>query len=119
AQPVRAGAAGPQGSRRRNCLGHGARCPVPPRCESIAPNGVGARINLLIARAEAVPVECDLVVKGTLNNEARGWLYRPQFNNFQSDRAAEAPLTDAQLRQVADTAGQALTYTCVPPGSGV
>jgi hypothetical protein len=62
--------------------------------------------------------ECDLVVKGTLGGLARGWYYRPLLNNFQSDRAAEAPLTDAQLRLITQTPGQMLTYTCVPPGSG-
>ena len=75
------------------------------------------RIALLIARAEQD--ECDLVVKGTLAGEARGWHYRPLLDTSQSDRAADAPLTDAQLRQVADTPGQDLTYTCVPPGSGM
>ena len=37
---------------------------------------------------------------------------------FASDRAAEAPISDAALRAVADAPGQELTYTCVPPGSG-
>ena len=38
---------------------------------------------------------------------------------FQSDRASEPPLTDAQLRAQAADAGQERTYLCVPPGSGV
>src|SRR5206468_212332 len=38
---------------------------------------------------------------------------------FRSDRASEALLSDAALRAVAASAGQELTYTCVPPGSGV
>ena len=88
---------------------------------------VHARIDLLIARASApfeslmlggTVTECDLVVKGQLDGEPRGWVYRPApANHFQSDRAAET-LTDAQLRNVATTAGQELTYTCAPPGSG-
>jgi YVTN family beta-propeller protein len=77
---------------------------------------VGSRIDLLIARANVG--ECDLVVKGTLAGGQRGWL-RQLSGMFQSDRASEALLTDAQLRTQAATAGQERTYTCVPPGSGL
>ena len=85
-----------------------------------------ARITLLIARAGTsfdslvlggTVTECDLVAKGIVNGETRGWVYRPGLTLFQSDRAAET-VTDAQLRALATTAGQEITYTCVPPGSG-
>ncbi len=87
---------------------------------------VDGRIDLLIQRAEtafelvdaAGVNECDLVVKGTLAGEDRGWLYNPTSALFNSDRASESGLTDAQLRAVAATPGQDLTYTCVPPGTG-
>ena len=75
------------------------------------------RIDLLIARARRPPGECDLVVKGTVAGEARGAWLTPAAA-FQTDRAGEALLTDAALRALAATAGQELTYTCVPPGSG-
>jgi hypothetical protein len=85
-----------------------------------------ARINLLIARDDAG--ECDLVVKGVFANQARGWLYNGS-NQFKSDRgcAGAIPvcpggsdgLVDKDtLRAQAAVAGQELTYTCVPPGSG-
>ena len=61
--------------------------------------------------------ECDLVVKGVLAGEARGW-YELSDGTFQSDRVEEPPVSDAALRAVARTPGQELTYTCVPPGSG-
>ncbi|MBI3785653.1 MAG: hypothetical protein HY270_19845 [Deltaproteobacteria bacterium] len=79
-------------------------------------NGVANRIDLLIARAAAG--ECDLVVKGNVAAEARGW-YRTAAGDFQPDRSAEATIADASLRALAATVGQELTYTCVPPGSGV
>jgi YVTN family beta-propeller protein len=87
---------------------------------------VGARISLLIARAQAAfplvgmpgVTECDLVVKGTAAGLARGWLMNPASGLFQSDRAADPLLTDAQLRAVAATPGQDLTYLCAPPGTG-
>jgi len=77
---------------------------------------VGPRIDLLRAR-DAV-AECDLVVKGTLAGEARGWL-SSVGGAFISDRVTEAPLSDSALRAIASTPGQELTYTCVPSGSGV
>ena len=76
---------------------------------------VGTRIDLLIARAAAG--ECDLVVKGSVAGEARG-AYRTAAGTFQTDRAAQAPVSDAAIRALATTPGQELTYTCVPPGSG-
>jgi hypothetical protein len=75
----------------------------------------GPRVDLLVARAAAG--ECDVVVKGTIDGEPRGF-QRLGSGDFKPDRAAEAPLGDAALRALADTAGQELTYTCVPPGSG-
>ena len=77
---------------------------------------VTARINLLIARADAG--DCDLVVKGVRAGQARGWLYQPASGQFQSDRASEPLLGEASLRAQAGTVGQELTYTAVPPGSG-
>jgi YVTN family beta-propeller protein len=77
---------------------------------------VGSRIDLLIARAAAG--ECDLIVKGTVTGEPRG-AYRTAAGVFQTDRAAQAPVSEAALRALAATPGQELTYTCVPPGSGL
>ncbi len=86
----------------------------------------GPRIDLLISRANATyPVpgnpgstECELIVKGAVNGESRGWTMIAA-DTFRSDRVAEALLTDAQLRAFASGPDQELTYTCVPPGSGV
>jgi len=86
----------------------------------------GPRIDLLVQRAAAsftskvlggVVTECDVVVKGTVAGQARGWV-RNSGGTFRSDRASEPLLSDGSLRNVAATAGQELTYTCVPPGSG-
>ena len=73
------------------------------------------RIQLFIDQAAAGNV--DLVVKGTLNGEARGWR-RDAGGTFTSDKSAETPLSDTQLRAIAQTVGQTLTYTATPPGSG-
>ncbi|MGH7893896.1 MAG: YncE family protein, partial [Candidatus Binatia bacterium] len=71
------------------------------------------RADLLVARAGLG--ECDVVVKGTLASEARGWVLIGAL--FQSDRTSETH-TDGQLRSQA-AGGEERTYTCVPPGSGV
>jgi DNA-binding beta-propeller fold protein YncE/mono/diheme cytochrome c family protein len=83
------------------------------------------RIDLLIARADVVystsPTfgdvpECDLIVKGVLAGQQRGWLY--QGGNFMSDDVGESTWSKSALLAVAGTPGQELTFTCVPPGSG-
>lgn len=76
---------------------------------------VDDRIDLMIARDDAG--ECEVVVKGVVDGEARGAVRLPG-GNFQMDRQAEV-LADAALRLEALTAGQELTYTCVPGGEGI
>ena len=73
------------------------------------------RLDDMIARAAAN--ECEVVVKGILAGEPRGWL-RLGNGAFQPDRAGDGTVTDAALRAQA-TGGSARTYTCVPPGSGI
>lgn len=103
-----------------------------------ATNGatVGPRIDLLIARAKTCfnvagtpgDTECNLVVKGFDGTDARGWVGEVQGAPgtcgptetilFRPDRVSEPLLTDGQLRSIAGTSGNFLTYTCAPPGSG-
>jgi DNA-binding beta-propeller fold protein YncE len=79
--------------------------------------GVAAsRIDLLAAQAALG--RCDLVVKGAVDGIERGWV-RTATGQFTSDRVWEPPLADETLRALAAAPGQALTYTCVPPGSGM
>jgi hypothetical protein len=103
--------------------------PIVGQQATLTPNsGVDTlqRIDVLIARADAtyyvspelgaVP-ECDLIVKGVLNGEYRGWLYEGS-DTFKSDDLGDTPWSKSALLAVADVPGQALTFTCVPPGSG-
>lgn len=76
---------------------------------------VGPRLDLLKARANVG--ECDLIAKGVVDGQARGWLWSGS-GAFLPDRAAESLVSDGDLRAEAAVAGQAITYTCVPPGSG-
>ena len=76
----------------------------------------GPRIDLLIARADAG--DADLIVKYTQAGENRG-AYRQPGGDFETDKVGETTLTDGQLRNLAQTAGQEVTYTAVPLGSGL
>jgi DNA-binding beta-propeller fold protein YncE len=78
-----------------------------------------ARLLLLQQRAAVTtPVpECDLVAKSALHNSEIGYLYDPAQNAFLSSEGHT--LSEAQLRQLLVEEDDTLTFTCVPPGSGV
>jgi hypothetical protein len=83
----------------------------------------GERIDLLIQRAKAPFVskelggnvtECDLVATVVEAGTRRGYA----FNGTSFVAADGTTRSDAALRALASTAGQEVTYTCTPPGSG-
>jgi hypothetical protein len=87
---------------------------------------VGPRINLLIQRAGAsftskqlggAVTECDLVVKVVQGGRVKGFLYNPGSGSFNPDDGGPS-VSDGTLRALAQTPGQEVTYTAVPPGSG-
>lgn len=62
---------------------------------------------------------CDLVGHGIFAGEMRGFVLRSD-GNFASDRAAEAPLSPIDmLTALSKDATAAVTFTCMPPGSGI
>ncbi len=73
------------------------------------------RVDLMIARAAAG--ECDVIAKGVVGGEERGWFYQGS-HQFSSDRDSEGLIAEATLRGYADTPGQELTFTAVPTGEG-
>ncbi len=88
----------------------------------------GPRIDLMIQRAttnfvskilidlNAGPVnECDLIAKVNESGVQKGYQY--VSGNFTPDDGGSA-ISDAALRAKAAVAGQEVTYSCVPPGSG-
>jgi hypothetical protein len=81
------------------------------------PAAVGDRIALLTARADAG--DCDLVAKAFVDNTERGFLY-VGTGTFLTDRS-KFPNISATALQALGTASpnSAVTYTCVPPGSGL
>ncbi len=89
---------------------------------------VSGRLALLEQRAGAtfvsqvlggVTTECDLVAHGWWVNGNRGALYDSATDTYILDSIGEAPISAGDMRTIAQVPGQATTFTCVPPGSGV
>ena len=70
-----------------------------------------------LLEGQAAANNIDLIVKGTIDGQVRGLLYRPASNDYQSDRTGVGPFTQAQLRSKI-TAGDVLTPMGVPKGAG-
>jgi hypothetical protein len=79
-----------------------------------------AQVVLLNRRAAVTEPrpECDLIIKGVVNGEARGWWRTPR-GLFRSDRASEPLVGLTALITQALQEGHELTFTAVPPGAGI
>jgi hypothetical protein len=80
------------------------------------PNPAGvARVDTL--RGLVVAGEIDLIAKGRIGVQPRGWLYLGG-DAWQPDKPSEADITTQDLLALAGDAGSAVTVTGVPLGSG-
>jgi|HubBroStandDraft_1064217.scaffolds.fasta_scaffold00061_13 DNA-binding beta-propeller fold protein YncE len=86
---------------------------------------VTSRINLLEQLAGTpftsaifggTVTQCDLVAKVVQNGAVQGFLFSPANGNFTS--ASGGTISDSALRALANTVGQEVTFSAVPPGSG-
>ena len=93
--------------------------------DSNSGSDVDARIDLLIAGSNrpfrskfvgGLVTECDVVVHGLINNEHRSWRHTQNLN-FEGDDGVF--INAVTLRNLSNTPGNWLTYTCAPPGSGI
>jgi YVTN family beta-propeller protein len=75
-----------------------------------------ARLDTLRGQAEAAPGNCDLVARGRVGGQPRGWAYQGG-GMWKSDKGSEPLLATAQLIAMAGL-GSELTLTGVPRGSG-
>jgi YVTN family beta-propeller protein len=66
---------------------------------------------------QAAAGNVDLIVKGTVNGQRRGLLYRPSSRDYVTDKVGVGPFTRAKLKSKI-AAGDILTIMGVPPGSG-
>jgi hypothetical protein len=87
---------------------------------------VGPRITLFEQRANAsftskllggTVKEVELVARVVQSGSSKGFLFDPSTSTFVPAGGGTA-LSDAQIRALAGTAGQEVTFTAVPPGSG-
>jgi YVTN family beta-propeller protein len=83
------------------------------------------RIDLLLQRAQApfvskelggATTECALVARVVEGGVSRGLVYNPATRVFAASDGSQR--SDAAVRALATVAGQEVTYTCTPPGSG-
>jgi DNA-binding beta-propeller fold protein YncE len=74
-----------------------------------------ARIALMAQRADVG--ECDLVAKGQLGGRERGYLYVGS-DSYMTD-VAGAPLIPGAVLRILGATSTPITFTCVPPGSGL
>jgi DNA-binding beta-propeller fold protein YncE len=88
-------------------------------------SAVGPRIDLLLQRARTAftskilggqVTEADVVAKVVRNGQPSSFVFEPGQGTFRAQDGTR--LTDTALRSLAVTAGQEVTYTAVPPGSG-
>ena len=79
-----------------------------------------SRLDLLRARASVVGVrpECELVAAGVLNGRRFSALLNSTGSFTRADAAGTLVGFDT-LYNAADSAGSSITWTCVPPGSGL
>ena len=77
---------------------------------------VNPRIQLMTSQMDAG--HADVIVKGSVAGVPRGWARLPD-GRYQGDDALEASIAETTLLALAQTAGQELTFTAVPPGSGI
>ncbi len=82
---------------------------------STSDSDVTDRIDLMLDQVDAGA--CDVVVKGIAGGDPRGYLYAGG-SSFEVDRDGDPTISKTNLLALASTAGQELTFTAVPPGSG-
>lgn len=74
------------------------------------------QFDLMLALARSSTSRVDVIAKGRVNRQSRGWFFDRAADRFQSDRAIEQ-LTPEQLLAQASP-GQELTFTVVARGTG-
>ncbi len=97
--------------------------PIVGQQVTLAPGNLplaSARLQLLLNRAAVLTPrpECDLITRGNFNGLSRG-MVRLSSGAFRSDFSPDPLFSVGQLMQLSQVPGNEITFTCVPPGSGV
>jgi len=80
---------------------------------------INSRLNLLVSEAQVTSprAHSDLIVHGVVAGQQRSYLMLSN-GNFKSDIDGEAALTLTQIKNLANSSGQELTFTAVSPENG-
>jgi len=98
-------------------LTSGNRSAVDPRIDLMIQRASTDFLSKVLVSLNGGPVtECDVIAKLNEGSAQRGYL-RQSSGLFKPDGGGP-PITDGALRDKAQIAGQEVTYTCAPPGSG-
>lgn len=81
-------------------------------------NDAAAANDWAVLQREAAAGSIDLIAKGTLDGEPRGFVYDPAAGSYRSDKSGVGPFSQAEL-QAKIASGDTLSLTGVPSGSGV
>lgn len=81
-------------------------------------NNTAVSSEWAMLEGQAAAGNIDLIVKGTVNGQRMGLVYRAGTNDYQSDRTGVGVKTKAQLRSSL-AGGDVMTVMGVPRGSGV
>jgi DNA-binding beta-propeller fold protein YncE/mono/diheme cytochrome c family protein len=97
--------------------------PVVGQQMTVGPSNAGnaavrARVELLRARATLNPPECELVATGALDGARLSALLNDEGSFTRADAEATTIAFD-DLYAAAGHTGNAVSFTCVPPGSGL
>lgn len=76
-----------------------------------------AATDWTLLEAQAAAGNIDLIIRGTIDRQVHGLLYRPTTQRYESDRSGVGPFTRAQLQDLV-LAGDVLTVMGVFPGTG-
>lgn len=92
---------------------------------SNSPEAVSDRLSLLEDRAQSpfpskilggASRECEVIAQGKVNDEMRGYWF--DGVSYVSDRQADADISSEQIRALATSNGNSLTFTCAVPNWG-
>jgi hypothetical protein len=81
-------------------------------------NDAGANADWTLLQAQSAAGNIELIVKGTIDGKRHGLVYQPGTNNYKTDKTGLGPFTQLQLKAKIQ-AGDTLSISGVPPGSGV
>lgn len=86
--------------------------------DAMGARDAASHADIALLEAQSVVDNCDLVVKGKIDGERRGFVYDEDLDGYVPDRRGESPWTREQLADAIGSGRGTLVFRGVPPGSG-